>query len=101
VAPSPPEALLGRPVGRSALSHNVARWLRVLALPEAFATCRGKRLRTSFLNVAAKVLRRGRRLFLRLPAAYRHAEAFVAALERLGKLPRYAWTVSTTATPAS
>ncbi len=74
----------------SALSHNVARWLRVLALPEAFATCRGKRLRTSFLNVAAKVVRRGRRLLLRLPAAYRHAEAFIAALERLRTLPRYA-----------
>jgi hypothetical protein len=74
----------------SALSHNVARWLRVLALPEPFATCRGKRLRASFLNVAAKVVRRGRRLVLRLPAAYRHAEAFIAALERLRMLPRYA-----------
>ena len=74
----------------SALSHNVARWLRVLALPESFATCRGKRLRTSFLNVAAKVVRRGRRLLLRLPAAYRHAEAFIAALARLRMLPRYA-----------
>ncbi len=74
----------------SALSHNVARWLRVLALPESFATCRGKRLRTSFLNVAAKVVRRGRRILLRLPAAYRHAEAFIAALERLRILPRYA-----------
>ena len=79
----------------SALSHNIARWLRVLALPESFATCRGKRLRTSFLNVAAKVVRRGRRLLLRLPAAYRHAEAFIAALARLRMLPRYASTAPT------
>ena len=74
----------------SSLAYNVARWLRVMALPEVFGTCRGKRLRTSFLNVAAKVVRSGRRLLLRLPAAYRHADAFIAALERLRMLPRYA-----------
>ena len=53
----------------SALSYNAARWLWVLALPEAFRTCRGKLLRTSFVNVVGKVVRRGRRLVLRLPAA--------------------------------
>jgi len=62
----------------------------VLALPEAFATCKGRRLRKSFLNVAAKVVRSGRRLLLRLPGAYRHAEAHIAALERSRMLPRYA-----------
>ena len=71
----------------SALAYNVARWLRVLALPEAFANCRGKRLRLCFLNVAAKVVRHARRLVLRLPRAYPHAEAFIAALERLRALP--------------
>ena len=60
----------------SALSHNVARWLRVLALPESFATCRGKRLGTSFL----KVVRHGRRLLLRLPAAYRHGSPYARRL---------------------
>ena len=74
----------------SALAYNVARWLRVLALPEAFRTCRGKRLRTSFLNVAARVVHSGRRLRLRLPRAYRHAEAFLAALATLRALPRFA-----------
>lgn len=73
----------------SALAYNVARWLRVLALPDDFWTCRGKRLRTSFLNVAAKVVRHGRRLVLRLPVAYRHAEAFIAALAQLRTLPRF------------
>jgi hypothetical protein len=74
----------------SALAYNVARWLRVLALPEAFRTCRGKRLRVSFLNIAARVVSSGRRLALRLPAAYRHAAAFIVALERLRALPRFA-----------
>ena len=74
----------------AALAYNVARWVRVLALPEAFRTCRGKRLRTSFLNVAARVVRSGRRLHLRLPRAYRHAEAFIAAMGKLRALPTYA-----------
>ena len=74
----------------SALAYNVARWVRVLALPEAFRTCRGKRLRASFLNVAARVVRSGRRLHLRLPRAYRHAQAFIAALGKLRALPTFA-----------
>jgi len=41
----------------SALAYNVARWVRVLALPEAFRTSRGKRLRASFLNVPARIVR--------------------------------------------
>jgi hypothetical protein len=74
----------------AALAYNVARWVRTLALPETFKTCRGKRLRTSFLNVAARVVRTGRRTVLRLPRAYRHAEAFIAALVKLRALPRFA-----------
>ncbi|HEY3942200.1 MAG TPA: IS1380 family transposase, partial [Acidimicrobiales bacterium] len=74
----------------SALAYNVARWVRVLALPTEFRTCRGKRLRTSFFNVAARVVRSARRLHLRLPRAYRHAEAFIAALGKLRALPTFA-----------
>ena len=74
----------------SALAYNVARWVRVLALPEAFGTCRGKRLRASFFNVPARVVRSARRLHLRLPRAYRHAEAFIAALAKLRALPSFA-----------
>jgi len=74
----------------SALAYNVARWMRVLALPEAFTTCRGKRLRLCFFNVAARVTRRGRQLHLRLPRAYPHAKAFIAALKRLRALPAFA-----------
>jgi hypothetical protein len=74
----------------SALAYNVARWVRVLALPESFRTCRGKRLRTSFFNVPARVVRTGRRIYLRLPRAYRHADAFITALRRLRTLPMFA-----------
>lgn len=73
----------------SALALNVARWLRVLALPECFAGCRGKRLRLCFLNVAARVVRSGRRLRLKLPRAYAHAGAFIAALARISALPAF------------
>jgi hypothetical protein len=71
------------------LAYNVARWVRVLALPKSFATCRGKRLRASFINVPARVVRSARRLCLRLPRAYRHADAFIAALAKLRALPMF------------
>lgn len=74
----------------AALAHNVARWVRVLALPESFRTCRGKRLRLCFLNVVARVTRSGRRLHLRLARSYAHADAFMAALSRLRTLPAFA-----------
>jgi len=74
----------------AALAYNVARWIRVLALPAAFATCRGKRLRVSFFNVAARVVRHAGRLFLRLPRAYAHAAAFIEALTRIRRLPVFA-----------
>jgi DDE family transposase len=74
----------------AALAYNVARWMRVLALPEALRTCRGKRLRLAFFNVAARVVRHGRRLHLRLPRAYAHADAFIEALTRIRRLPVFA-----------
>ncbi len=74
----------------AALAYNIGRWLRLLALPESFRTCRGKRLRLAFLNVAARVVRSGRRLYLRLPRAYAHADAFIEALARLRRLPAFA-----------
>ena len=74
----------------SSLAYNVARWVRVLALPETFRTCRGKRLRSSFFNVPARVVSTARRLYLRLPRAYRHADAFIDALKRLRALPMFA-----------
>jgi hypothetical protein len=73
----------------ASLAYNVARWIRVLSLPESFRTCRGKRLRSSFFNIPARVVRSARRLHLRLPRAYRHADAFIAALGKLRALPTF------------
>jgi hypothetical protein len=74
----------------TALAYNTARWLRTLALPATFATCRGKRLRIAFLNVAARVVTTGRRLLLRLPRSYAHLDAFTEALTRIRALPAFA-----------
>lgn len=73
----------------TALAHNVGLWLRTLALPRAFRRARGKRLRLGFLNVPARLVRHGRRLHLRFAAAYRHVDAFSAALNRLKALPAF------------
>lgn len=72
-----------------ALAHNVGLWLRTLALPQEYRRVRGKRLRLGFLNVAARLVRHGRRLYLRFGAAYAHLEAFVTALERIRALPAF------------
>lgn len=71
------------------LAHNVGLWLRTLALPRAFRRARGKRLRLGFLNVPARLVRHGRRLQLRFAAAYRHLDAFGAALNRIRALPAF------------
>ena len=63
---------------------------RTLALPAAFKTCRGKRLRLTFLNIAARVVTTGRRLILRLPRAYAYLDAFTEALTRIRGLPTFA-----------
>jgi len=74
----------------AALAHNVARWIRVLALPREFRRCRGKRLRLAFFNVAARVVRHARQLWLRIPRSHAWADAFIEALARIRRLPAYA-----------
>ena len=72
-----------------ALAHNVSLWLRTLALPDSYRRARGKRLRLGFLNIAARLVRHGRRLHLRFGAAYAHLHAFTRALDRLRVLPAF------------
>lgn len=74
----------------SALAHNVARWIRVLALPRVFHRCRGKRLRLAFFNVAARVVRHARSLHLRIPRSHAWADAFIEALTRIRALSAFA-----------
>jgi hypothetical protein len=64
--------------------------MRVLAIPEAFATCRAKQLQPAFLNVAAKAVRHGTRLIVPLPRAYAHAQAFIDAPATPRKPPTFA-----------
>ena len=73
-----------------ALAHNVARWIRQLALPRDFKRCRGKRLRLAFFNVAARVVSHARQLWLRLPRSHAWADAFIEALTRIRALPAFA-----------
>jgi len=73
----------------AALAHNIGLWLRTLALPRALRRARGKRLRLAFLNVAARLVRHGRRLHLRFAAAYPHVEAFHTALRHIQALPAF------------
>lgn len=72
-----------------ALAYNTARWIKVLALPEEFARCRGKRLRLAFFNVAARVVRHARQLFLRIPRSHAWADAFIEALTKIRALPAF------------
>jgi hypothetical protein len=72
-----------------ALAHNVGLWLRTLVLPTDYRRARGKRLRLGFLNVAARLIRHGRRLHLRFGVAYPHLQAFITALNRLRALPAF------------
>ena len=73
-----------------ALAHNIARWVRHLALPREFRRCRGKRLRLAFFNVAARVVDHARQLWLRLPRSHAWADAFIEALTRIRALPAFA-----------
>ncbi len=73
----------------AALAHNVGLWMRTLALPRTFRRARGKRLRLGFLNMAARLVRHGRRLHLRFGAAYPHLDDFQAALNRIRALPAF------------
>lgn len=73
-----------------ALAHNVARWIRDQHLPREFRRCRGKRLRLAFFNVAARVVRHARQLYLRIPRSHAWADAFIEALTRIRALPAYA-----------
>jgi hypothetical protein len=73
-----------------ALAHNVARWIRDHVLPREFRRCRGKRLRLAFFNVAARVVRHARQLWLRIPRSHAWAHAFIEALTRIRALPAFA-----------
>jgi Transposase DDE domain group 1 len=70
------------------LAYNLLAWLKLLALPAGERAGYAKRLRFRFIAVAGTVGRSGRRLVLRLSAAYALFADFVEALRRLRGLAR-------------
>lgn len=73
-----------------ALAHNVANWIKRLALPTEFARCRGKRLRLAFFNIAGRLVTHARQLRLRISKHHPWGAAFIEALTRIQQLPTYA-----------
>ena len=64
--------------------------IRVLALPDEFHRCRGKRWRLAFFNLAARVVNHAGATRLRLAGNYTQAGAFIEALTPIRRLPAYA-----------
>jgi Transposase DDE domain group 1 len=71
----------------SLLAQALLRWTALLCLAGEFALAEPKRVRQRLLHVAARLVRSGRRVALRLPRSWPWAEALVAAFARLRALP--------------
>jgi len=68
------------------MAQDLLVWAQGLCFEGDLATCLPKRLRYCALHVAGRLVRTGRRTFLRLDAAWPWAEQLAAAFERLGGL---------------
>ena len=71
----------------SLLAQALLRWAALLCLAGELALAEPKRVRQRLLHVAARLVRSGRRVALRLPRSWPWAEALVAAFARLRALP--------------
>jgi hypothetical protein len=65
------------------LTHNLLSALKRLALPDAWAPLRPRRLRFLLFHVAGRLVRHGRRLVLRIARAHPGADVMVRAREQL------------------
>ena len=63
-------------------------WLRLLALDGDLAKAEPKTLRYRVLHAAARLVRGGRRRWLKIPASWPWAEAITAAWQRIDTLPQ-------------
>jgi hypothetical protein len=73
----------------AAVAYDCSLWLKTIALPRAFRRARPKGLRLWFLNLAARLVRSGRRLLLRLPKGYPYLKEFRAAYHAVLLLPSF------------
>jgi Transposase DDE domain group 1 len=71
----------------SLAAQALLRWAARLCLDGELALAEPKRVRQRLLHVAARLVRSGRRVALRLPRSWPWAEALVAAFARLRALP--------------
>ncbi len=67
----------------SRLAFNLKSWLAMLALPLEVMRWEWKRFRFSFVYLAARVIRSGRRTILRLADSHRYAPVVLTGLRRL------------------
>ena len=72
------------------LGQNILEILKVVGLPKSFERARPKQLRFRLFNVAGRVLKRGRQVFLRISSRLPTAGVFAAgrvAILRLSPAP--------------
>ena len=67
----------------SRLAFNLKSWLAMLALPLEVMRWEWKRFRLSFVYLAARVIRSGRSIILRLADSNRYASLVLTGLQRL------------------
>ena len=65
------------------LAWNLAKWIARLTLPDEVVRWEWKRFRQAFVFVAARVIRTGRRIVLRLYESHRFVGTLVAAHQKL------------------
>lgn len=70
------------------IAADLLAWSRVLLLDGDHAIAEPKRLRYRLMHVAARIVRTGRRTYLRIAERWPWAEALTAAFARLAALPR-------------
>ena len=67
----------------SRLAWNIGKWIAQLALPSEVVRWEWKRFRQAFVHLAAQVIKRGRRIWVRISGSHRFAASLVAAHQKL------------------
>lgn len=65
------------------LAWNIGKWIAQLALPPEVVRWEWKRFRQAFVYLAAQVIKRGRRVWVRLSGSHRFTASLVAAHQKL------------------
>lgn len=68
------------------LAFNLVHWFKRLCLPASYAKATVETVRSDFLMLPAKLIRRGRRNVLQLPAGYHYQREFLNAAKAVEKL---------------